>query len=181
MPSPILRPGLGAAVLVSVFALPAYALQPLSSFVESARTHNPDNAEALATLDGQKAQADLALGRQLPGVNARGLYTRNQIQVAIGPIPGFINQQTFIQRYNQLDAFLTVNVPLVDLASFQRIGASQKGAESAEQQRQAIGLQVSATVAQDYYQLVASQAVVEASLRALDVAQHNLRLAQTRY
>jgi outer membrane protein TolC len=173
---------LGPAAAVFAFAaLPAHALQPLTSFVEAARTHNVDNAEAVAGLEGQKAQADLALGRALPGLGARGVYTRNEIQVPFGPIPGIIDTQVFIQRYNQLDAFLTVNVPLVDLASFQRIGAAQKGTDSAEQQVQATSLQVSAAVAQDYYQLVASQAVVEASLRALDVAQSSLRLAQTRF
>src|SRR6266851_5973738 len=71
-------------ILLPVLALAipweAQALQPLEAFVRSARQRSPDNAEASANLAQQQAQADVALGRVLPGISAKGNYIRNQYQ-----------------------------------------------------------------------------------------------------
>jgi outer membrane protein TolC len=161
---------------------PVRALQPLDAFVVSARTHSPDNAEAIAGYEAQEAQAQVALGRALPGISARGLYTRNEVQIPFGPIPALgINETLFLQRYNQLDGFATLNVPLVDLASFARIAAARTGAGSAEAQRAATALRVDAAVAQDYFTLVASQALVEAAGRALEVSKASLETTEDRF
>src|SRR5712692_8953584 len=71
-------------------APPASALQPLEVFVAAAGQHNPDALESQANLELQRAQADVALGRVLPGVAARGSITRNQYDsyVDLGPAPG---------------------------------------------------------------------------------------------
>ena len=65
-------------VLLALCSLPSLALQPVEEFVAGARKRNPDELEARANLAQQQAQADSALGRVLPGVTARGSYTRNQ-------------------------------------------------------------------------------------------------------
>src|SRR5499427_3099151 len=69
--------------LVLVFPVGAQALQPLEAFIQSARQRSPDNDEARANLDQQKAQADVALGRVLPGLSARGNYVRTQYQASV--------------------------------------------------------------------------------------------------
>src|SRR5215470_10172646 len=73
------------ALAAAALALPvgAQALQPLEAFIQSARQRSPDNDEARANLDQQKSQADVALGRVLPGLSARGSYTRNQYSGSI--------------------------------------------------------------------------------------------------
>ena len=173
-----LRP-LAAAVFA--FAPAAHALQPLDSFVQGAKGFNPDNREVQATADQQAAAADIALGRALPQAQVRGTYTRNQYEVAIGPVPGIFPNKTYLQRFDQLDANFTVNVPLLDVASFVRITAARTGADAAREQRVAIALQVESNVVQNFYQLVADQALAAASERALSVSGENLKLTQTRF
>jgi len=61
----------------------AEALQPLETFIGSARQRSPDNAEARANFAQQQAQGDVALGRVLPGISARGNYYRNNYQSSV--------------------------------------------------------------------------------------------------
>jgi outer membrane protein TolC len=170
------------ALLLLLAPLPALALQPLETFVAAARDFNPSNAEAAAGLEALRAQADVSLGRALPGVAARGIYTRNEYQVGpFGPIPGLLSTSVYIQRYNQLDAIFTINVPLIDFGSFERISAANSSADAAQEQVKATRLQIEALVVQTYYQLVGNQALVAASERALNVSKTNLQLTQTRF
>jgi hypothetical protein len=168
-----------------VLALPlqARALQPLEAFIRSARQHSPDNAEARANLTQQQAQADVALGRVLPGVSARGNYYRNQYQSSVSvPIdPAAPPQNIIITPYDQLTGSATVSVTLVDLASFLRIAASSKSTEASAKQAEATGLQVESQVVQDYFQLLANLSLVVSSERALDVARTSLRLTQAQF
>ncbi len=164
-------------------ALQARALQPLEAFIRSARQHSPDNAEARANLTQQQAQADVALGRVLPGVSARGNYYRNQYQSSVSvPIdPAAPPQTIIITPYDQLTGSATVSVTLVDLASFLRVAASRKSTEASAKQAEATGLQVESQVVQDYFQLLANLSLVVSSERALDVARTSLRLTQAQF
>jgi outer membrane protein TolC len=181
IPTPIVRRFHWSSLAVAL-ALPlqANALQPLKEFMQSARQQNPDNAEARANLSQQQAQEDVALGRVLPGVSAKGNYTRNQYQSSISvPLdPASPPQNIVITPYNQWNGSATVSVPLVDLANFQRIAAAKTGTEASAKQAEATGLQVQSTVVQDYFQLLANLALVVSSQRALEVAQASLRLTQ---
>jgi outer membrane protein TolC len=162
-------------------ASPAVALQPLGVFIAGARESNPDTQQARANLAEQKAQADLALGRQLPGVSVRGYYYRNQYQVllSIPTTPGTF--QTFeIQPKNQWAGTATLTVPLVDLANFWRIAAARTNAESYERTLAATLLTVEGTAIQDYYQLLANMALVATALNYLEVSRENLRLTEAR-
>lgn len=166
------------AALCLLAAPPALALQPLDAFLAAARTRSPDALEVQANFAQQQAQAELALGRVLPGVVAHGTITRNQYDVLLDLAPG---QRIVIVPLNQLDGLATLTVPLIDLAGFQRVAAARASAHAAAQHLAAARLQIEAQVAQDYYQLIANLALVTASQRALDVSRESLRLAQTRY
>ena len=174
----IMRMGLLLAVFL-LPAAPARALQPLDAFLASAPTRSPDALEAQASLAQQQAQADLALGRVLPGVTARASITRNQYDSYFNvPPPGSrITIVPLIQR----DAFATLTVPLIDLAGFERTAAAKTFANAADRQLAAAQLQVQAQVAQDYYQLVANLALGTAAQQALAVSRESLRLAKSRY
>ena len=168
----IMRMGLLLAFLL-LHAAPARALQPLDAFLASARTSSPDALEAQASLAQQQAQADLTLGRVLPGVTARASITRNQYEsTAFG-----FTVVPLIQR----DVFATLTVPLIDLAGFERTAAAKTFANAADRQLAAAQLQVQAQVVQDYYQLVANLALGTAAQKALDVSRESLRLAKSRY
>src|SRR6202012_3512416 len=71
------------ALLCALLPRPAYALQPLDTFVQGARAHSLKLLEANATADQQQGNADVALGKVLPGIQLKGAYTRNQYEAAI--------------------------------------------------------------------------------------------------
>src|SRR5260370_1458532 len=145
----------------SVFCSPpSPALQPLEAFVAGARRQNPDALEATANLWQQQAQADPALGAVLPGVSARGSYTRNQYSSTIDV--GLPQPVTLVPK-DQWDGSATLRVPLVDLAGFRKVSAARTTAEAAGHQLAATQLQILGQVAQDYYPLLANLALVAAS------------------
>jgi len=171
------RRSFSIAVAVTLFwSLPSPALQPLDVFVASARERNPDALEAKAGLSQQNAQSDVALGRVLPGISARGAYTRNQygttVDLGSGPIT--------VVPDHQWDGSATVTVPLIDAAGWARAAAAKTTADAARFQLASARLQVEAQVAQNYYQLVADFALVAVSGTALEVSKESLRLAQNR-
>jgi len=167
----------GIAVAVTLFwSLPSLALQPLDVFVASARERNPDALEAKAGLSQQNAQSDVVLGRVLPGISARGAYTRNQygttVDLGSGPVT--------VVPDHQWDGSATVTVPLIDAAGWARVAAAKTTADAAGFQLASARLQVEAQVAQNYYQLIADFALVAVSGTALEVSKESLRLAQNR-
>ena len=175
--------GVAVAVGVTATPRPANALQPLQTFVASARQFSPDNLEAQGNLTQAQGQARSSLGRALPGFTARATYTRNQFAVTFDlPLGADVPPVALtIQPLDQLDGYLTLNVPLVDLASFQRIASASSSADSAAKQAAATQLQVESQVVQGYYQLVANLALVSASERALDVARTGATLTTDRF
>ncbi len=161
----------------------ASALQPLEEFLRGARASGADEAEARAVRRQAGADASGALGRALPRVSLRGSYTRNQYETKIdlpaaaGAAPATVT----ITPKGQLDGAATLEVPLVDLATFAGIAAARTGARAAGSAAAATDLRVQAQVAQAYYQLVADVALVESSRRALDVARTSLRTAEQQH
>ena len=160
----------------SLLASPAMAMQPLETFLTAARTRNPDARQASAVYDQQKADALTTLGRQLPGVSVRANYYRNQYesQISVG------GNQIVIQPQNQWTGSGTLNVPLIDLAQFQRIGAANTNADSYARRLEATRLSVEGETAQDYYQLLANLALVEVAQNYLEVSQENRKLTETK-
>src|ERR1700722_14145384 len=81
----------------------AGALQPLSTFVQSARSVNPDNRVSHATLAQRDAEVDVAVGRYLPSFTATGTYTRNEYEVSFSGVAFGFPGNLVIQPLNQLD------------------------------------------------------------------------------
>src|SRR5438132_9268650 len=168
--------------LLVLYSLPSLALQPVETFIAGARQRNPDELQARANLPRQEAQAVATLGRVLPGVSARGSYTRNQYSSQVNLAPtGQSPQPVTLVHIDQWDGSATLTVPLIDLAGFRRVGAARTSAQAAAHQLDSTRLVVEGQVVQDYYQVVANLALVAASRTALDVSREGLRLAQARY
>ena len=64
---------------------PAFAQQPLEEFLAGARRTNSDLQAAAATIEQQEGESLAALGRALPSLTARGVYTRNEYEVRLDP------------------------------------------------------------------------------------------------
>jgi outer membrane protein TolC len=175
---------LAAALLA--YAPASSALQPLEVFLNAAGNANTDVLEAKATLQQTDAQADLAWARVLPGLAARGTYTRNQYEstVDLGPVPGAPpgtpDLTVIVVPSYQWDASATLTVPLIDLAGFWRVKSAKTSLAAAQKLLANTKLVVESTIAQDYYQLVADLALVTSAQKALDVSRESLRLAEVR-
>ena len=138
--------------------------------MRAARAQNAVNHEALANRAGADARADEALGRALPALSAAAAYTRNQWDVSVGGL-------ALLPR-DQLDAGVTLAVPLVDLAKLARVAAAHRSAEAASHRQEATARDIEAQTVQLYYQLTADLALVEVARRALDVVSTNLQLTE---
>src|SRR5512140_1449374 len=102
---------LAACALASPGAL---ALQPLSEFLAGARRASVDQRIADLQVVQQEAESLASLGREIPSLTARGVYTRNQFQSVINPssfggpsLP--FTKPLIIQPYNQVDGYLQLD------------------------------------------------------------------------
>ena len=163
---------LSSIVILVAVALPrpALALQPIDVFVDGARSYNPRNREVRANREVTEAQAGEAMGRALPGISAGATYTRNQWDVSFSGLS--------VLPRDQVDAAVTLSVPLVDLAKFARIPAAARSAQAATHQQHATEREVEAQVVQLYYQLAADLALVSVANKALEVVRVDFKLTE---
>lgn len=154
----------------------ARATQPLDEFLGRAAEHAFDAREQEATARQKDAEADAALGRLLPSFTARGLYTRNQFEVAATLPQG----RAVIQPLNQLDAFFVLDVPIVDLASYYKLRAGRSLSRAADVQRDVTRVEVARAVARGYYQFVGASALVRAAAESVKTAEANAENVEVR-
>ena len=174
-------------------AHPARSLQPLADFVASAKTANLDAREARATVDQRDNEERQATWKLGPNLSARGVYTRNQYNAvfaepvynANGPVLNANGQpkteSITILPYDQLDGYLTLSVPLIDVGAWERRGAAGATLDAARARAGATGLEVEKYVTRGYFQVVASEAVMGAALRAVATAKESLSTVVTRH
>src|SRR5579883_2104505 len=160
----------------------ALALQPLEVFLKGARQVNVDNREAALAAVQQEAEALVTLGHELPAFNARGVLTYNQYEagITLSLMAGAPPQKFIIQPQVQLDGFLELDAPIIDIAGWVRSRAADKNAHAARHNIQATLLDVEKQVASSYYQLIGAEALRQAAERALAVAQANYELTRER-
>lgn len=173
-----------AALALALLAAPrpALALQPLGEFVTAAQGRNLDNREAEATANQRVDEAHQAWSRIGPSITAKASYQRNQYDAVIpaGTVAGPKSPAITITPYDQLDAYFTINLPLVDVGSWKRIGASDATAEAAKVRAAATGRDVEKSVVAGYYQLVAAEATLAAAEKALATAKESQAIVNTR-
>lgn len=172
-----LRIAVAAAPLL--ISAPASATQPLETFLESARKSNYDVREQTATVEQRNWEKESAKGRLLPALSARGVYTRNQYEARIpeSVVPGGL----VITPKDQFDLFLQLDVPLVDLSNYQRLGQAGHLAKASSFQLEQSQNDVQRLVARAYYAYVGGAALVQAAERAQKIAEDNLAYVTTRH
>ena len=181
---------LGAVITVAACALsprPALALQPVTEFLAHARTWNPQNRAAHATTAQRDAEEAISTGALLPNFAGAATYTQNQYEVTTaallpaGGAPGGISiPNEVIQPQNQLDGSLILNVPLINIASWDRRRAAQATLAGARADEANSELVIEKSVLRDYYTLLGDEAVLLSAMKNLDVAQRHLKLARDR-
>lgn len=174
----------GGSVVVGLLSVsPAFALQPLNEFLAQAESHNFDVREARASAIQREGEAKTALGRILPSFSARGTYTRNQYEVIAafptGPAPTDVQRIT-IQPQDQLDAFLQLDVPIVDIAGYARYKSLASAADAQKAGAEVSLIDARAAVIRTYYQLVGVRALVGSARESVDAAEKNLTAVRDR-
>lgn len=168
-------------VALSLAASSASALQPLESFLASARAKNFDRREAVQVLEQRDKDSDGAWRKLLPVVGARGAYTYNQFEAkAAIPQADGTRTEAIITPQNQLDGFITVDVPIVDLSSWSKIGLQSALRDAAQARLEATSLDVEKQVARAFYQVHAQRAVLAAAERTLDASVSSLGTIEQR-
>jgi outer membrane protein TolC len=189
MTYPVLRrlDRLGAAVALTACMLcarPALALQPVSEFLEHARTWNPENRTAHAISAQRDAEIGVSTGSLLPSLSASGTYTRNEYEVTTAAlVPGSLPPGTpniVIQPQNQLDANVILTVPIINIANWDRRAAAKATFVGARADEANTELTVEKSVIRDYYTLLGDEAVLTSAMQNLEVAQRHLALARDR-
>lgn len=174
--------GVAGAIALLGFEPRAEALEPLAAYVAASHVTSPDVREAGSAAVQRRHELDAAWGRLLPAFTARGSYTRNQYaaELTVPGGPGAAPTTVTITPQDQLDATLALEVPLVDVAAWERIGASRDTSDAATLRARATALDVERLVVRDYYQLVAGAALVDAGVRTRDAAAQNLDVVRQR-
>ncbi len=163
---------------------PVLALQPVAEFLEHARTWNPQNRAAHATTGQRDAELRISTGNLLPNFSAAGTYTRNQYEVTTAALtggqgtPGIPN--IVIQPQDQLDANAILNVPLINIANWDRKAAAESTLAGARADEANSELTVERSVLRDYYTLLGDEAVLLSATKNVEIAQHNVKLARDR-
>ncbi len=157
----------------------ALATQPLQAFIERAQTQSFDAREGVATTTQREAEADASLGRILPAFSARGVYTRNQYE-AVATLPSMPPVKLVIQRQNQLDGFLQLDVPIVDISSYHRYKSQSVVARATREQQAVTSLMVTRAVAQMYFQFLGASGLVRSAALSVKAAEDNLHNVDVR-
>lgn len=162
-----------AIVALGVFSPDvASALEPIDTFVASAKTRSFDVRETRAVLAQRETEADATTVKLLPTLGASGVYTRNQFEAKVG--------DKLIVPENQLDLILTANLTLVDVGQWEKVGVARRTREAAESRARSTALDVTRVVVRDYYQVIATEAVLTAARRTLETSEKNLAFVTTR-
>jgi outer membrane protein TolC len=168
---PLLSTSFGIVLAALAVSSSARATQPLEEFLASAKAKNFELREQRAQVRQSEATTDAAFGRLLPGFTARGVYTRNQFEV-VAQFPG-APTKIVIQPENQLDAYLQLDVPLVDVASYYRYRAADAGARASTEQAALVELQAASAIARAYFQFVGASAIGRAAQESVRLAEAN--------
>ncbi len=158
--------------LAAAFPRAALATQPLADFVSRASNQSFDSRESGLLVEQRDAESDAALGKLLPVLSARGVYTRNQREVAFGGMT--------IQKLNQLDGYVQLDVPIIDLANYHRYKAQQSLAQVSVEQRAGTTIDVSRSVTRAYFQFLGSSALANSARLSTKAAQENARIVEDR-
>jgi outer membrane protein TolC len=159
----------------------AFALQPLTVFLQGAKTANFDAREQAATVEQRYWEASAALGRLLPSVSARGVLQYNQYEsVAKLPSASGTPVSIVITPQFQKDAFFQFDLPLIDVASYHRYEQAKHLERASDLQRAAVDFQVVSTVTRSYFVYVGASALTKAAEKSLRSAEDNLNFVKNR-
>jgi outer membrane protein TolC len=166
-----------AGLFLALPAQPAFALQPLSEFLESGRKGGFDAREQAFVVEQREWERRAALGRLLPSLSARGVYQYNQyeVQAQLDATTTLV-----ISPQNQVDGFFQLDVPIIDAASHRRHSQAKHLERASEAQQDLVLSQVDTSVARSYFILVGASALMNSAEASLKSAEDNASFVTAR-
>lgn len=163
---------LAAALALSTFA----HATTLKELLAAADSYNLDQRISVEQRRRSAAELTQAWTGLLPGISAQGSWTHNQFETVIqfGPTP------ITITPFDQFDAILRAEVPLLDVSRWFRISASGTLDEANKEREALVRDNVHRQVATTYYGLAAALALRESAKRSLGVAVAQQKLQEIR-
>jgi outer membrane protein len=154
---------------------------PLTQALQAARRHNHMLGISRAQLAQQQAALTQALAAMTPVLQASGAYLRNQYDYIL-PANAFNNPAPItMQAHDSWTATAGVNVPLLTPGSYARYAEARSATNAAAAGERVTDDEVLLSTARTYYQVVAAQGVLDASVRALATARDSLNVAEIRH
>lgn len=168
-------------LLSSAAFLPSLAADAatLEQHLESASKRNPDARLTAAELDATEAARIRARAALLPSLSGSASYARNQYEsvVSLPERGGSPAREVTIVPVDQLDASITLNVPLFDGSAFARTRSAAAQADAARARARASIDDVLLAVVRAYHEAVSAAGIERAAGRSLDAA----RAVETAY
>lgn len=179
----ILLTSVPAQALAEVSADPAppaatSTLQPLHLFIGGAERDNHALRASRAQAGQKDAEAAAARGKLLPAIDLAATYTRNAY---LAQFPaGLTGKPLTLVPLDQLDASVSVTVPIIDIVSWARLRASRALSEAASAQAQLTGVSITAAVVMRYYALLGQEGLQATAERRVQVSEQSLAWVRAR-
>ncbi|HEX7700580.1 MAG TPA: TolC family protein [Kofleriaceae bacterium] len=153
----------------------------LGDLLAAARRSNLDVREQASVVDEREATARVERGSLWPRLSVSADYLHNQRDVAVD-LPGGTGAPTVatIQPYDQLDATIELDIPLIDLGARRRTAAAVLDGAAARATRAVTVAEVERNVVRAYYQWAGGTALLGASLVARQAASDNVAILESR-
>ncbi|NUP12601.1 MAG: TolC family protein [Polyangiaceae bacterium] len=157
------------------------ALPPLADFVAAGRAKAPASEEADAVLELREVEKEQTILSVLPTFTATASYTRNQHEAVVEiPTSATTSERVVVSPHDQLDAVLRLDITLLDMRAFYRIGAADARLEAAALTASSTKRDVERAVTVAYWQRVGAEAVERSAINAVSVAEENRKVVVAR-
>jgi len=179
--SPALRLALWTLTLASVAGPRVAAADDLGALLADAREGSLELAESDAMVEEAEAEVRVEQAALLPTLSVSAGYTLNQHDslVTLPAMGGAVDEITIVP-HQQVDATVTLSVPVLDVAAWRRIDAARAAAVA---RRAATAVQadgVDRAVVLAWYQWVAGTALIEAAKLAEATARDTVTVVEGR-
>ena len=157
------------------------AAPSLAEFLAAARNGSLEVRQQRANVDESTAAEGVEGANLLPKLVVTSDYLRNQYDVIVS-IPRGTNPPltATIQPYNQLDATIELDVPLIDLPARKRRDAARYDIATARATLAVNSVEVERSVVRAYYQWVGGKTQLASAEAARAAAVDNVRILESR-
>ncbi|MFZ5444523.1 MAG: TolC family protein [Myxococcota bacterium] len=166
-------------MVVALVATGASAAETVQQFLDAAEQQNVDQKISIEQRNRAAAEFRQAWTAMLPSLTAQGAYTHNQYnaEITINPIT---MEKVVIIPYDQFDAALRIDLPIIDTTRWFRAMSADLASQSATLREQVTRDLIRRQVVAAYYGYAAALAVRESAKKSAGVAVAQLKLMEIR-